>query len=253
MLNETLETQIEEVKRLEATGDRIALSRATSAFNTNMQKRKELYQLQDEKKCRLNKHSTKNIMNKSVGIILSSLGFSGLIVSLFIPPVGLTIMAASAIAGAAYFVFKITPPLVNWISHTFKTIFGGHAKENGHVDDQNHLEGPSLTETLEEEPVAPTLNVSNSANSITSEVAMPGTPGTDTAEIMTILAVQPGAHKPNPIPSALEDDEREELLTEGNTPPRNPSTTPIAVETETVPNRPENEAICPTSGPRNEE
>jgi hypothetical protein len=49
VLNETLETQIEEVKRLEATGDRLALARATSAFNANMQKRKDLYQLQDEK------------------------------------------------------------------------------------------------------------------------------------------------------------------------------------------------------------
>ncbi|VEG91428.1 hypothetical protein [Legionella spiritensis] len=88
-------------------------------------------------------------LDKGVGIGLASLAVAGLALSLFFPPVGLGIFAASAGLGAAYIVGRITVPLV---APLFKKLGGWVAGKLGWG--QKATASPSVLKDAMEETAA---------------------------------------------------------------------------------------------------
>lgn len=100
------------------------LKAVTGAFDALFKSKKDsLQQLYDKKyQCEaiLEKHNTPAVMDKGIGIALSALALAGLTLSLFFPPLGLGLLAASAIAGGAYLVGRMaTPYIKTWTANLF--------------------------------------------------------------------------------------------------------------------------------------
>ncbi|MFI4919648.1 MAG: hypothetical protein ACHP65_08850, partial [Legionellales bacterium] len=83
-------------------GNSVKIERLYERFNIEQDKLKffKTAELQLEQKAEQTGLVT--VIDKSVGKILTMVAFAGAVVSLFFPPVGLGLMAASAIAGGAY-------------------------------------------------------------------------------------------------------------------------------------------------------
>jgi hypothetical protein len=65
------------------------------------------------------------VIDKTIGVGLTSLTIIGLVVTLFFPPVGLWMLAGVAIAGGAYLLGRLATPLLlslgSWVINKFKT------------------------------------------------------------------------------------------------------------------------------------
>ena len=102
--------------------------------------------LHDRKhKCELTleKKGTAAIMDKSIAVALSSIALIGLVLSLFFPPVGLSILAASALCGALYFIARVTFPIIKgWIVGSPTKKSEANVKD---ISDAKLDESPSLS------------------------------------------------------------------------------------------------------------
>lgn len=93
------------------------LGDTVKAFDTLFQDKEVMLQkLYDEKhkyEAELKNHDTAAVMDKGVAISLAAIVLAGLALSLLFPPLGVSILAASAIASVAYIVGRLSFTLIN--------------------------------------------------------------------------------------------------------------------------------------------
>lgn len=90
------------------------LSRRASGILAQLNRQKSLVQARWSTQCCLGQMQVKSgfveLMDKSVGVALASLGLLGTVMNLFFPLAGLMILAGTALAGTTYISFRITYP-----------------------------------------------------------------------------------------------------------------------------------------------
>ena len=122
--NELQAAEIKHDNVEEVTALRGKLAGMTMQFDALFDKSKQerLDALYDKKfKCenQLKGLHTTEVINRSIAVGLAAVALTGLVVSLFFPPVGLAIVAASAIAGGVYMLARAAPSIIGWFSRVF--------------------------------------------------------------------------------------------------------------------------------------
>ena len=85
----------------------------TSAFDVRLARLEVLHATKLECEALLKKHDTTTVIDKGISVCFSAIALAGLTLSLFFPPVGLAILAGTALAGAVYLSCRIATPLIN--------------------------------------------------------------------------------------------------------------------------------------------
>ena len=81
-------------------------------FETKKEHVQTLYDKKFQYEHKLKKKGTAAVMDKGISVIISSIAVAGIALSLFFPPIGLGLLAASAILGALYLVSRLTFPSI---------------------------------------------------------------------------------------------------------------------------------------------
>lgn len=95
-----------------------------------------------------------HILDKGVAVGLSSVAMAGLVVSLFLPTVGLPMLAGVATASLAYLSARIVVPLIRdagiWVFNKLRHAFGSHETEHSEHTPKMHAEFNSTASMLEQ-------------------------------------------------------------------------------------------------------
>lgn len=152
---------------------KIKLSEIEDKFEDLLKEKQQLTNKQFKYKEKLKELDTGKVVDKSVGILLSSIGVVGLVVSLFFPPIGLGILAASAVLGGSYLIGREATP---WIQKIFTSIRASFAKKpEGVLVDPPELEKSPLLKPVEDlsnvpqVSITPALSLPTVHSKITSE------------------------------------------------------------------------------------
>ncbi|WP_115707586.1 hypothetical protein [Legionella sainthelensi] len=87
-------------------------SQITKEITEQLNQLQGLYDTREYCKQKLEKLGTAAALDKTVGVGFAALALVGIVTSLIIPPVGIGILAATASLGVAYFVARVTVPLM---------------------------------------------------------------------------------------------------------------------------------------------
>ncbi len=100
------------------------LASVSKRFDTlfDQSKKDRLDTLYDKKfngEQQLKKINTASVIDKGIAVALSAIALTGVAIGLFFPPIGLAIVAASALAGTAYLIARAAPTVIGWLSRLF--------------------------------------------------------------------------------------------------------------------------------------
>ncbi|KTD11647.1 coiled-coil protein [Legionella gratiana] len=123
-------------EELESIKDKITNKKKEIA--KHLDELQSLYDSQEHCKQKLEKLGTTSALDRTVGVGFAALALIGIVTSMIFPPVGIGILATTASLGVAYFVGRITVPLMK--SLVEKIINAVSKKTNSNNDHQASLE-----------------------------------------------------------------------------------------------------------------
>lgn len=97
---------------------------------------------------RIKKVDVLHVTDKAVAVAFAAIAVVGLVIALFIPPVGFGILAAVSVASMAYITARLATPLFRSLGSWFKNTF---QKTSEVGDDPEHQEGVQHEKGLDEE------------------------------------------------------------------------------------------------------
>jgi hypothetical protein len=91
-----------------------------SLFQEKNQTLQTLYDKKFDLEQKVKKNNTTAVMDKGIGIVISTIAVAGFALSLFFPPLGIALITGAAISGLAYLIGRTTfPTIKNWVSNLF--------------------------------------------------------------------------------------------------------------------------------------
>lgn len=184
--------------------------------NNKSAKLQSLYNQQFQCEEKLKRKGLAAVMDRGVAVSLASLAVIGIAISIFFPPIGLGMVAATAILGAVYIVGRITIPLItSWITGKFNKKTGTSVSDKPAEPSEiapEHLPTPDPPANMNALDSAPTLPQVGSTTTIKQllddkEAVKPVDEKAQTAPAAPAVSQAP---IPQPAPAARHEPEDED-------------------------------------------
>ncbi|OGO93881.1 MAG: hypothetical protein A3F41_00960 [Coxiella sp. RIFCSPHIGHO2_12_FULL_44_14] len=147
-INNTSNTNITKPKR-ESQANRILIDLYSLQFKFDRFKLQDLLNQEAQYEEKLKKMTDPTrVVDKSVGVVLATLGLAGAITLFIVPPVGLILLAASSLLGGAYLLGRIATPWVKRWGDWFKAKLNPE-QSSAHELEKEETKAPELSEKLD--------------------------------------------------------------------------------------------------------